>query len=351
LCHNTPMREIITDIADWHDDTAIATVVATWGSAPRQVGAKLAMSRGHKLAGSVSGGCIEGAVYDEGMDVLRFDRARLLSYGVADATAFEAVGLACGGSIEVFVEPLTGQLRAFWARAHAEELPCATVTVIKGADEVVGYKVLIDEKGAVTANRSGELYYALMAQMISAGALALQSGEMRRLPLPDLDAELFVDVHLPAPQLVLVGAVHIAQALLPIAQTLGYRVVVIDPRPAFGNMLRFPDAEQLIKDYPPRAFEQVRITRSTAIVTLTHDAKFDDPALLFALKTDAFYVGALGGKVTRAQRRERLLKAGLGEAQADKLHAPIGIDLGARTPEEIALATMAEIVAARNGKL
>ncbi len=345
------MREIITDIADWQDDTAIATVVATWGSAPRQVGAKLAMAHGHKLAGSVSGGCIEGAVYEEGMDALLTGRARLLTYGVADETAFEAIGLACGGSIEVFVEPLTDQLRAFWARAHHEELPCATVTVIKGPEDVVGYKVLIDENGAVKANRGDEIYHAFMPQMITAGALAIQSGETRRAPLTDLDAEIFVDVHMPSPQLVLVGAVHIAQALLPIAQAIGYRVIVIDPRPAFGNMLRFPDAERLIAEYPPRAFEQLRITRSTAIVTLTHDAKFDDPALVYALQSDAFYVGALGGKMTRAHRRARLLKAGLSEAQVDKLRAPIGIDLGARTPEEIALATMAEIIAARNGKL
>jgi xanthine dehydrogenase accessory factor len=347
------MREIIYEIQDWPARAAVATVISTWGSAPRQVGAKLAMTPDHKLAGSVSGGCIEGAVFEEGMAALESGESKLLHYGVADETAFEAVGLACGGSIEVFVEPLTEQLRAFWSDATRRERACATVTVIKGPPEFIGYKVLIDEDLEATTNRADERYNEITLQMITAGVLFLQGGRTERLPLIDaaLDLEVFIDVQLPAPQLVLVGAVHIAQALLPIAQAVGYRVVVIDPRPAFGNALRFPDVEKMIAEYPPRAFEQVTITRSTAIVTLTHDSKFDDPALIHALRSDAFYVGALGGKKTREQRRGRLLKAGLTDAQIDKLHAPIGLDIGTRTPEEIALATMAQIVAARNGKL
>lgn len=346
------MREIIGKIRDWTSPAAVATVVATWGSAPRQIGAKLAMTPDHQLAGSVSGGCIEGAVFEEGMAALQTGQSRLLTYGVADEIAFEAVGLACGGSIEVFVEPLTDQLRRFWSDAAERERACATVTIISGPPEYVGYKILLDEDGVATANRADERFNPFTPQMISAGTLALAAGRTERMPLidPALDLQMFIDVQLPSPQLVLVGAVHIAQALLPIAQAVGFRVVVIDPRPAFGNVIRFPDAEMLIADYPPRAFEQVAITRSTAIVTLTHDSKFDDPALIFALRSAAFYVGALGGKKTREQRRARLLKAGLSVAQIDRLHAPIGLDIGTRTPEEIALATMAQIVAARNGK-
>jgi xanthine dehydrogenase accessory factor len=342
------MRDIISDITDWPSDIAVATVVSTWGSAPRQVGAKLAMTPDHKLAGSVSGGCIEGAVFEEAMDVLSSGRARLLNYGVADETAFEVVGLACGGSIEVFVEPLTEQMRTFWMRAVREERACATVTVIRGPGDLVGYKLLIDDAGIASANRSDERYNAITAQLLTLGTLALNGRSSKRAALPDLDADVFIDVQMPSPQLVLVGAVHIAQALLPIAQAVGFRVTVIDPRPAFGNALRFPAAERLIADYPPRAFAQLTISRSTAIVVLTHDSKFDDPALIVALQSDAFYVGALGGKKTREQRRARLLKAGLRDAHLDQLHAPIGLDLGARTPEEIALATMAQIIAVRN---
>jgi xanthine dehydrogenase accessory factor len=167
-------------------------------------------------------------------------------------------------------------------------------------------------------------------------------------PIPTID--IFVEAILPKPTLVMIGGVHIAQALAPIAKTLGFRVMLIDPRAAFGNETRFPNVDAIVKEYPQRAFEKVPITRGTAIVTLTHDNKFDDPALMVALRSNAFYVGALGGKVTREKRRARLLGAGLTEEQIDKLHAPIGVDIGAKTPEEIALATLAQIVAARNAR-
>jgi xanthine dehydrogenase accessory factor len=286
------------------------------------------------------------------MAVLESRQSRLVKYGVADETAFEVVGLACGGSVEVFIEPITDDLRAFWRNAFERELPCVTVTVISGPPDLVGYKVMIDDVLDASSNRADERYNAVTLAMVTIGTLALKAGLHggRRAALPDVECDVFIDVQMPAPQLVLVGAVHIAQALLPIAQAVGYRVVVIDPRPAFGNALRFPDAERLIAAYPPKAFEQVRLTASTALVTLTHDAKFDDPALIYALQSDAFYVGALGGAKTREQRRARLLNAGLSEAQIARLSAPIGLDLGARTPEEIALATMAQIVAAQNGK-
>jgi xanthine dehydrogenase accessory factor len=343
------MREIITDITNWDEPTAIATVIETWGSAPRQVGAKLAMTPSHQLSGSVSGGCVEGAVFEAGVQTLETGKPQLLHFGVADETAFEAVGLACGGKIEVFVEPLSTMLKQFWQDATRNDTPIATATIIDASPELLGYKVLLSDDGSAVTSESHERFNEVTPHMLTAAKIALKNGQTQRLSLhTSLPTEIFVEAILPKPTLILIGGVHIAQALAPIAKTLGYRVVLIDPRAAFGNETRFPNVDSIVKEYPQRAFEKVPITRGTAIVTLTHDNKFDDPALTVALRSNAFYVGALGGKITREKRRARLLGAGLTAEQIDRLNAPIGVDIAAKTPEEIALATMAQIVAARN---
>jgi len=347
------MREIIQAIGEWSDQgepVAVATVVATWGSAPRGVGAKLALTPGHRIAGSVSGGCVEGAVFQAGVEVLETGRPQLLHFGVADEMAFEAVGLACGGSIEVFVEPLAPALRAFWQRAVAQDAPIATATVIRGPGSLVGCKLMLDADGDVQTIGPAQPA-ELRAQLLAAAQSALREGASRRLELPvgrHAPLSAFVEVILPKPTLIIFGAVHIAIALTTMAKALGYRVIVVDPRSAFGNQERFPHADQVINEHPRKAFEGLTITRSTAIVVLTHDARFDDPTLQVALNSPAFYVGALGGQKTRAARRGRLAAAGLSEPQLNRLHSPIGLDIGARTPEEIALATMAQIVAVRN---
>lgn len=346
------MRDILPDISRWTGPVAVATVVSTWGSAPRQVGAKLAMTPDNALTGSVSGGCIEGAVFEEGMLVLADGRPRLLKYGVADETAFEAVGLACGGSIEVFVEPLTAQLLAFWRQAAERDGVSTTVTIVDGALELVGCKLLLSDDGSVAMNCADERYNAVAPELLSLGRIAQREGRTGRVTLA-AGGVAFVETFLPVPQLVLIGAVHIALTLTTLAHALGFQVVVVDPRAAFGNNTRFPMADgrtRLIAAYPAQAFEQLHITGATAIVTLTHDSKFDDPALALALVSPAFYVGALGGRVTREKRRERLFKKGLTVAEVDRLRAPVGLEIGAISPEEIALATLAQIVAARNGK-
>jgi xanthine dehydrogenase accessory factor len=347
------MREIIHQINEWRDAdeaVAVATVVSTWGSAPRAVGAKMALTPSNKVAGSVSGGCVEGAVIEAGVETLDTGKPQLLQFGVADETAFEVVGLACGGSIAVFVEPLTPVLHNFWRDAIARDIPVVTATVIKGPPELVGYKLMRTADGVSHTSAQHERFNEVTPQLHTLAQFALSDGVSKRVDLPSPRAEVFLDVTLPKPTLALIGGVHIAIALTAMAKALGYRVVIIDPRSAFGNAERFPYADQIVAAYPDKAFDQVPITRSTAVVTLTHDAKFDDPALKIALPSPAFYVGALGGKKTQAARRERLLKAGLTEAQVNRLHAPIGLDIGTRTPEEIALATLAQIVAARNGR-
>lgn len=360
------MREIIREVLAWSEQNepiAVATVIATWGSAPRGVGAKMALTPNHRIAGSVSGGCVEGAVFEAGMETLTTGRAQLLRFGVADETAFETVGLACGGTIEVFVELLTPMLRECWERALTDDRAIATATIVKGPPDLIGYKLVLDTDGGVKTSQPAldRVAPAIRAVLLTAAQAALRAGASRRIalssagsPLPDpergpeAEIEAFIEVILPQPTLILIGGVHIAMALTAIAKVLGYRVVIVDPRQAFNNPARFPQADLLVKEYPQPALERLPITRSTAIVTLTHDSKFDDPALKIALPSPAFYVGALGSRKTRDARRRRLLAAGVDEALLNRLHSPIGIDIGSRTPEEIALATMAQIVAARH---
>jgi xanthine dehydrogenase accessory factor len=203
--------------------------------------------------------------------------------------------------------------------------------------------MLVRENGNVT----GSLHADLDQQAMDLARDALTQGESRRVTLKE-GVEAFMEVVLPPPTLIAVGGVHITIALMSLAKTLGYRTIVIDPRTAFGSEERFPNVDRLIPLWPDEAFQQIPLTRSTAIAMLTHDPKLDDPALKIALPSPAFYVGALGSKTTQAKRRQRLLDDGLTDEQLNRLHGPIGLDIGAGTPEEIAMSIMAEIVAARN---
>jgi xanthine dehydrogenase accessory factor len=343
------MREVVSDIDRWLSQQkriALATVIQTWGSAPRGVGAKMALTADGEIAGSVSGGCVEGAVFETGVNSLKSGQPELLSFGVADETAWE-VGLACGGSIRVFVQPLNTPMYGAVRAALSEERPAATITVVKGPADMLGRTLFIREDGDAV----GELGGGLDEPARQAARSALAEGFSKPVSLPGQDqaVEIFVDVMLPSPTLIAVGGVHIAIALTAIAKSLGYRTIVVDPRRSFGSDTRFPHVDRLIQEWPDDALQQIGLTRSTAVAMLTHDPKLDDPALKMALPSPAFYVGALGSQKTQAQRRQRLLEAGLSAAQVDRLHGPIGLGIGAKTPEEIALAVMAQIVAARNG--
>jgi xanthine dehydrogenase accessory factor len=339
------MRDILPDLDAWRNENksiALATVIETWGSAPRRAGAKMAITPDGKITGSVSGGCVEGAVFDEGVIALKTNHPKLLHFGVADETAWE-VGLACGGSIDIFVKPLDNQLFKSLRSTLVDEQTAALVTVVKGADDILGHEILVTDDGAV----SGSLRADLNESALKLAKETLSAGESRRVIL-NQDTEVFIESILPPPTLIAVGGVHITIALMTLAKTLGYRTVVIDPRAAFGNETRFPNVDQLIPLWPDAAFQQIPITRSTAVAMLTHDPKLDDPALKIALASDAFYVGALGSKNTQAQRRQRLLDEGITQEQLNRLHGPIGLKIGAGTPEEIAMSIMAEVVAARN---
>ncbi len=336
------MKEVLDDIARWlahgESDIALATVLTTWGSAPRKAGAKMAFTAGGAaISGSVSGGCVEGAVIEAGGEVLAGGRPRLLRFGVADETAW-GVGLACGGTIEVFVERLdvaAYEAARRWIEAGTSG---ALLTAVAGPEEWLGRKGIV-EGGAVVA---GALAPALDDDIVTQANAARAA---QRLMAAD-GLEVFIDPIRPAPSLVIVGGAHIAVALARLARVLGYRTVVIDPRRAFGSAARFPDVNRLAQAWPDKALAENPLTAESAVVTLSHDPKIDDPALRAALSSDAYYIGALGSRKTHAARRERLAAEGFSDAQLARIHAPIGLDIGADNPEEIALAIMAEVVQA-----
>ncbi len=340
------MRDVIDDIGRWQaagEPVALATVIETWGSAPRRVGAKMAMSAAGQIAGSVSGGCVEGAVAAVGEEVLVTGEAHLLSFGVADETAWD-VGLACGGRIQVFVQTLSAERFRRLAAELAADRPVATATIIAGAASDLGRSLAITPTGILDHDLRPELLPAVH----EAARRALAAAVSGRRTAAEVGLELFVDVQLPRPALVMVGGVHIAIALARLASVLGYHTIVVDPRRAFGSEDRFAHADRLIQAWPNRAFDEITVTANTAVAMLTHDPKIDDPALLHVLSSPAFYVGALGSQSTQAKRRDRMRAAGLTEEQIARIRGPIGLPIGAETPEEIAVAILAEIVQARH---
>jgi xanthine dehydrogenase accessory factor len=342
------MKDVLAQIDVWReagDPIAIATVVETWGSAPRTPGAKMALTAGGKIAGSVSGGCVENAVIEAGRETLAGGAPRLMRFGVADDTAW-GVGLACGGTIEVFVERLDAPLYDLLRGEILAERPVVTATVVRGPEALIGRRLTLRSDGSVL----GSIAPGLDAAAADEARAALSTGGSRRARIgPEQGVDLFLEVLRPPARLIIVGGVHIAVALVPLARTLGFRTVIVDPREAFANPQRFPDADHIVTSWPDRALSELSVNEATAIVVLTHDPKLDDPAITAALGSPAFYVGALGSRRTQQKRRERLLAAGVSEASLARLRAPIGLDLGGRSPEEIALAVMAEVVAVRNG--
>lgn len=309
---------------------ALATVIRTWGSAPRPTGSQLAISSEAELAGSVSGGCVEGAVAAEALEALEDGAPRVLTFGVSDEEAF-AVGLACGGEISVLVEP---------------------VGVGRGPDEA-----LLRDLAAARAARRAAVYAVnpktwerRLLGAAEAGPLAEAAAAARRTDRSGFDeaGEWFLGVHNPPLKLAVVGAVHIAQPLMTMARLSGYDPVLIDPREAFGSAARFP-GERIEHDWPDEALARLGLDERTAVVTLTHDPKLDDPAIRAALRAPVFYLGCLGSKKTHAKRVARLSEAGFSEAEIGRIHAPVGLDIGAKSPAEIAVSILAEMTAALRG--
>ena len=339
------MKEILNDVSDWisngRDKITVATVLRTWGSAPRRPGAKMAMDDDGHISGSVSGGCVEGAVIEAARDALETGESRLLHFGVADETAW-SVGLACGGSIDIFVENLDPSSFEAARSLILEERPGSICTVVRGPDELLGQKLVVDNGAAAASNMAPDLEERVM----NASSEAKQTGMITL----DTGTAVFVDLIRPSPTLVAVGGGEIALALTKMARLLGYNTVVIDPRRVFASEDRFPHVDQLIQKWPRSAFAGIELTPDTAVALLTHDPKIDDPSLGLVLDQDVFYIGALGSRKTHAKRLKRLAKKGFTSKETDRICAPIGLDIGASNPQEIAVAIMAEIVSARNGR-
>jgi xanthine dehydrogenase accessory factor len=315
------VKEVLPDIERWRtrgERFALATVVATRRSAPRPVGSKLAVSETGEMAGSVSGGCVENEVYGSAREVLAGAPPQVLSYGISDDLAL-SVGLPCGGEIDVFVyEPDAALLEG-------------VLEVVRGEERAV---VLTDlETGDQRLLRDGT--------ELERGRSGLVEREGRKL---------FADVYGPPPRLVVFGAVDTAEALCRAARGIGWRTVVADARGKFATPERVPSADELVVGWPEEVLAQVVPDHATAVVVLTHDDRFDVPALAGALESDAFYVGAIGSRRNQARRRERLLEAGVPEEAIDRISGPAGLDIGADTPAETALSILAEILAVRAGR-
>ena len=335
------MQEVIQDINSWladNETVGLATVIQTWGSAPRKAGGKMAITPGGKISGSVSGGCVEGAVFEQAVESINRQQGKLLHFGVADETAWE-VGLACGGNIRVFVEMLDHEIYAAIHEIIEQDRFGSMGTIVTSPDDsLVGTKFVTDKDGLIAGQSHSEAAEKALDVM--------KSGKSQMVELAD-GSELFVEVYLPAPQLIMVGGVHIAVALTQMAKILGYQTIVVDPRRGFGNDERFPNVDKLIQKWPKSAFKEIKINENTAVALLTHDPKIDDPALHEVLNSAAFYIGALGSRKTHGKRVNRLLEAGYSQEQIDKIFGPIGLSINAQNPEEIALSVLAEIVKAR----
>lgn len=314
---------------------ALATVVKTWGSSPRPVGSQLAADDAGSFVGSVSGGCVESAVISEARAILKGAPPRLLGFGVSDEQAWE-VGLACGGKVEIFVQSIAGQ----------EELLTALQRVRAARKPALLAIDLADGRSTLVAEGENAGDAALRALLTSHTARALEREQSAVVEHDGLS--YFLHVLAPPRKLALVGAVHIAQALIPMAVAAGYDITVIDPRSAFAAESRFPGVT-MTHEWPGKALAKFGPDRRSAVITLTHDPKLDDPALAAALRSEAFYVGALGSRKTHAARLDRLREQGFSDSELARIHGPVGLSIGAVSPAEIAVAILAELTQALRG--
>ncbi|MDE9451756.1 XdhC family protein [Aliiroseovarius sp. Z3] len=306
---------------------AIATVVETWGSAPSPAGSQMVVAECGAIEGSVSGGCVEGAVVAEALEVISTRVPRLLTYGVADVDAFNA-GLACGGTIRILVEPVA---------VGAHEEAAMPVTMLEQ----------IIRKQAARVPIAYQVDLNTWARHILAPD---ENPKPVNAPRTDVDGDLFTLQFIPPPRVIIVGAVHIAQVLAPMATATGFEPVVTDPRSSFATPARFPGLRVVCED-TDEALAQIGVDAQTAIITLGHDPKIDDPAILEGLAKGAFYIGCLGSRRTHAARLDRLHAMGLPQEALARLHGPVGLDIGAKGPAEIAVSILSQLVAARRGRL
>ncbi|MFJ5711298.1 XdhC family protein [Streptomyces sp. NPDC093105] len=349
------MLDIAEELHRWVEqgrDFAVATVVAVGGSAPRQPGAALAVDSEGTAIGSVSGGCVEGAVYELCRTALDDGKVVVESFGYSDEDAF-AVGLTCGGIIDILVTPVRGGVFPAALAAAVSGEAAALARIVSGPEDLLGQALLVRPDGSYEGRLGGhpELDRTAAAEaraLLDAGRTGTveigEDGSRCGQPLT-----LLVESSVPAPRMIVFGAIDFASALVRVGRFLGYHVTVCDARPVFATALRFPEADEIVVEWPHRYLESTEVDARTVLCVLTHDAKFDVPLLQAALKLPVAYVGAMGSRRTHEDRNKRLREVGVTELELARLRSPIGLDLGARTPEETALSIGAEIVANRRG--
>ncbi|MGC0207682.1 XdhC family protein [Streptomyces levis] len=353
------MLDLAGRLRDWIEEGrefAVATVVAVGGSAPRPPGAALAVSGDGTAIGSVSGGCVEGAVYELCVQALRDGRTRVERFGYSDEDAF-AVGLTCGGTIDIMITPFAAARRAaapFAAvSAAGRGEPVALARVVRGPADLLGGALLVRPDGTHEGGLGGDP--ALDRTAVAEARALLDTGRTGTVELSEDGSHcpggltLLVESAVPPPRMIVFGAIDFASALVGAGKFLGYHVTVCDARPVFATRARFPDADEIVVDWPDRYLRGTPTDRRTVLCVLTHDAKFDVPLLKEALRLPVAYIGAMGSRRTHEDRARRLREEGVSAPELARLRSPIGLDLGARTPEETAVSIAAEIIAARHG--
>ncbi|MDE2573455.1 MAG: XdhC family protein [bacterium] len=345
------MKDILEQVERWRRDgrrVAVATVVQVVRSAPRGPGAAMAVNDGGEVAGSVSGGCVEGALVEEAQRVLADGQARLVSYGISDEQGI-SVGLTCGGTIHCFVQPLYAEFPVL-AEALRRDDPIALCIELEGPD--TGATMLVRHDGDATGTLGNpDLAHRVRADAVSCiarGSTIVREYGLRGEPL-ESGVRAFIDAFVPRPDLYIFGAVDFSRALVTLGRHLGYRVTVVDARRTFATRQRFPDADEVVAAWPDEFLVEARIDERTAVCVLTHDPKFDVPLLKVALRTRAGYIGAMGSRATHDRRVAQLRAEGITERELERLRAPIGLDIGSATPEETAVAIAGEIIALRTG--
>jgi xanthine dehydrogenase accessory factor len=355
------MKELLDTLSAWQAEglaTGRAVVVRTFGSAPRPEGAVLLYATDGRVAGSVSGGCVEGAAAEQIEQARTTGNARVIRYGISDEQAWD-VGLACGGTIDVLVEPAVPAAAIAAARASIGAGGQGTVIVTPLPDDSPpadsgphepgegappASPLIVHEDGRLEGTLGDA---ALDASLVEAALAALKRGQSRTIELGG--RSLFIEAFPVRPRLVVVGAVEVARSLVRLAREVGFETLVIDGRASFATSERFPDVDQLVVGWPDEIADDIGLGPNDAVAVLTHDVKFDEPAIVEALRRGCRYVGAVGSRKTQADRRRRLRDAGVSDAALAELRGPVGLDLGGRQPAETALAILAEVVAERYG--
>lgn len=343
------MREILADLDRWQEENeeiALATLAVVRGSAPRLPGARLCLTRSGKMAGSVSGGCVENDVLERAIQVLDSGQPVLATYGIADELGLQ-VGLSCGGSIDVLIEPFVPTDAWHTLRQAVQEQRPAALAIGLAPASLLGRKMTVGEDASV-----GSVDASLDEQVVAEARRLLPEGGTRLLTLPwrGEEATIFVEAFPPPLRLFIIGGTHTAVPLCRMATELGFRVTVIDARSMFAVDERFPDAAEVVRAWPDEVLAKTTLDAYSYLVILTHDPKFDLPTLVQALRSDARYIGAMGSRATHEARKAQLRQQGFSEADLARIRAPIGLDIGSRTPEEIAVAILAEMLAVRRGK-